>query len=379
MTSPRPDRPYLSVIMPVHNGLAVLPRSLEALAASDLPRDSWELIVVDDASTDETSLIAARYADTVVRLPGKPHGPAYARNRGFEVSRGENIVFVDADVCVHRDTLRQFAHLFYSEPDVDAAFGSYDDDPPARGWISQYRNLLHHWVHQQNAGDAETFWAGLGAIRRSTFVDAGMYDEWHFPRPQIEDIELGHRIRSLGHRIVLRPEIQATHLKRWTLGNVIATDMRDRGVPWMRLLVHQGATVKTRTLNLRTREKINTALVWLTVASFVVWVARPTRPWIWGAVASLLTVLLFSSPLYAFFLRRRGLLFVMAAIPMHLMYYLLNGVSAALGWLLHQLFGAPRPDPAVEAFHELGVKMWPPVPSKRKFGAQQTPASRSKT
>ena len=376
MTAPRPDRPYLSVIMPVHNGLPYLPRSLECLAASDLPRESWELIVVDDASTDETSLVAARYADTVVRLPGKPHGPAYARNRGFEVSRGENIVFVDADVSVHPDTLRRFARAFYTEPDVSAVFGSYDDDPPARGWISQYRNLLHHWVHQQNAGEAETFWAGLGAIRRATFVDAGMYDEWHFPRPQVEDIELGHRIRALGHRIELRPDIQGTHLKRWTLRGVIATDMRDRGVPWMRLLVHQGATVRTRTLNLRTVEKLNTAVVWLAAALAVVALARPREPWGWGALACVFLVFLFSAPLYAFFLRRRGLPFLLAAVPMHLMYYLLNGVSAATGWLLHQLFGAPRPDPAVEAFHELGVKMWPPVPSKRTFGARHTPASR---
>lgn len=361
--------------MPVHNGLAVLPRSLEALVASDLPRESWELIVVDDASTDESALVAARYADTVVRLPGKPHGPAYARNRGFEVSRGENIVFVDADVCVHPATLGRFAQVFYSEPEVDAVFGSYDAHPAARGWISQYRNLLHHWVHQQNAGDAETFWAGLGAMRRSTFVDAGMYDEWHFPRPQVEDIELGHRIRALGHRIVLRPDIQGTHLKRWTLRNVIATDMHDRGVPWMRLLIHQGATVRTRTLNLRTIEKINTVLVWLALVFAAVSLLRPGEQWIWGSVTCVLIVLLFSARLYGFFLRSRGALFLLAAIPLHLMYYVLNGVSAGLAWLLHELFGEPRPDPAVEAFHELGVKMWPPVPSKRKLGERQSPAT----
>ena len=373
----RPDRPYLSVIVPVHNGHATLPKSLEALAASDLPRWYWELIVVDDASTDDSSLIAARYADTVVRLPGKPHGPAYARNRGFEVSRGENILFVDADVCVHPDTLRRFVYVFYSEPEVSAVFGSYDDSPPAGGWISQYRNLLHHWVHQQNPGEAETFWAGLGGIRRAAFVEAGMYDEWHFPRPQVEDIELGHRIRALGRRIVLRPEIQGTHLKHWTLGNVITTDMNDRGVPWMRLLIQQGEAVRARTLNLRTVEKINTALVWLAVAFSATALVRRSEAWLWGVLLCVLLVLLFSSRLYGFFLRRRGLLFLLVAIPLHLMYYLLNGISAGVGWLLHELFGEPRPDPAVEAFAEVGVKMWPPVPSKRKLGAHHTPAART--
>jgi glycosyltransferase involved in cell wall biosynthesis len=116
--------PFLSVILPVYQGSTVLPRSLQALAESDLPRECWELIVVDDGSTDDTASIAARYADRVVRLPGKKRGPAYARNRGFEVSRGECLVFVDADVIVHRDTLRRFMDVFLSEPDVGAVFGS---------------------------------------------------------------------------------------------------------------------------------------------------------------------------------------------------------------------------------------------------------------
>ncbi|CAG0989847.1 partial Poly(ribitol-phosphate) beta-N-acetylglucosaminyltransferase TarS, partial [Gammaproteobacteria bacterium] len=107
--------PFLTVIMPAHNAAGLLPRSLGALRNSDLPRDRWELVVVDDGSSDETSLIAARYADTVVTLPGRPHGPAYARNRGFEVSRGDVIVFIDSDCVAHVDTLSRFAALFEEE------------------------------------------------------------------------------------------------------------------------------------------------------------------------------------------------------------------------------------------------------------------------
>jgi hypothetical protein len=54
--------------------------------------------------------------------------------------------------------------------------------------MSQYRNLIHHHVHHQNAGHVETFWAGAGGVRRDVFSEAGMYDEWHYGRPQIEDI-----------------------------------------------------------------------------------------------------------------------------------------------------------------------------------------------
>ena len=364
----KPTRPYLSVIVPAYQGQKVLPLSLAALHKSTLPRESWELIVVDDASLDETAMIAAEYADTVVRLPGKPRGPAYARNRGFEVARGDVIVFVDADVCVHADTLARFAAIFAQEQDVGAVFGSYDSEPPDRGFVSQYRNLLHHYHHQGNAGEAQTFWAGCGAIRAGVFAAAEMYDEWHFSRPQIEDIELGNRIHALGHRILLRPEIQCMHLKRWTLKGMLLTDLKDRGVPWARLLVAQGSTIKSKSLNLKTREKICTALVWAMLL-FVVASILTLRPMFLVAAAScLMPVLFFNRRLYAFFEKLRGFAFALGVVPLHVLYYCMNGIAAGWGWLLHQLVGGPVPDPTVEAFAEIGFKTWPPVPAKRKSG-----------
>ena len=347
----------------------MLPRSLSSLSASDLPRECWELIVVDDASTDETAIVAAGYADIVVRLPGRPHGPAYARNRGFEVARGEIIVFADADVSVHVDALRRFAEVFCSEPDVSAVFGAYDNEPAEKGLITEYRNLLHHYVHHQNQGDAETFWAGCGAIRADVFRKAGMYDEWHYPRPQIEDIELGHRIRAMGHRISLRPEIQGKHLKRWTLSQVIRTDLNDRGVPWTRFLIMQGQAITSRTLNLRTIERINTALVAFMILLVLGAVLTMDPRWMIPAALCLLPVVLSNSRLYGFFLRSRGVLFMLGVIPLNLMYYMLNNVSFAFGWLLHGTVGGPRPDPAVDAFSEVGVQTWPPVPARRKVSA----------
>lgn len=364
--------PFLSVIVPAYNGTRVLPRALDALIASDLPRSCWELIVVDDASTDDTAIIAARFADGVVRLPGKPHGPAYARNRGFEAARGAVAVFIDADVCVRPDTLRRFAWLFAENDELGAVFGSYCDRPPAPGFISQYRNLMHHYVHHQNPGPAETFWAGCGAVRSTVFVECGMFDEWHYVRPQIEDIELGHRIRAHGHSILLRPEIQGTHLKQWTFRNVIATDLHDRGVPWMRLIVEQGNNGNTSVLNVRRREKVFVALIWL--AALLVVVALVTRDlrWLLGSLAATLPVLIGNRKMYAFFRRCRGTWFAARVIPVHLFYYFLNGISALWGTLLHHTIGEPKPPAYVQAFAEVGVETWPPVPSKTPRGPWQS-------
>jgi cellulose synthase/poly-beta-1,6-N-acetylglucosamine synthase-like glycosyltransferase len=364
-----PDRPLLSVIVPAHNGAGVLPETLAALAASDLPRACWELIVVDDASTDTTAEFAATYADLVVRLAGAPHGPAYARNRGVEVARGEVVTFIDADVVVHPDTLRCIAWLFADDPELGAVFGSYDDRPPREGLVSQYRNLLHHYHHQENPGEAETFWAGCGAVRTSVFREAGMFDEWHYRRPSIEDIELGHRIRRLGRRILLRPEIQCTHLKHWTLVNVVRTDLFDRGIPWMRLLLQEGKLGQRRSLNLKTVEKVKTALVGLALGLAAT--APITRDLRWLAASGLIVVLvlLLSLPVYRFYHAKRGMWFALRIIPLHLSYYLLNGVAAGSGWLMHHLVGAPAPAPEVQAFAEVGLQTWPPLPRKAQGSA----------
>ena len=363
----KPQRPFLSVIVPVKNGEHVLQESLPALERSTLPREYWELIVCDDVSTDETALIAGRFADIVIRLTGNSRGPAYARNRGAERARGECLVFFDADIVVAPDTLGRIAQVMATEPDVAAVFGSYDDAPAARGIVSQYRNLLHHYVHGQNCGEAHTFWAGCGAVRRSVFMAAGMYDEWRFPRPQVEDIELGHRIRALNQRIVLRPEIQVKHLKRWTLRNMLATDFNDRGVPWTRLLVEEGTFLsgkqqRSKALNLRTREKILTLLVSLTgVILLEALLVRDARLLV--IVPFLLAPALWCNrQLYAFFLRKRGPFFAICALPLHLAYYALNSLAASWGLILTHILGEPRQHPTVDALSELGVETWPPVP-----------------
>ncbi|MEO8199516.1 MAG: glycosyltransferase family 2 protein [Gemmatimonadota bacterium] len=372
------ELPFLSVIVPAYQGGKVLPLSLGALARSDLPRSCWELIVVDDASTDDTAAIAARYADGVVRLPGKPHGPAYARNRGFEAARGAVAVFIDADVCVRPDTLRRFAWLFAEDSALGAVFGSYCDAPPAPGFISQYRNLMHHYVHHQNPGPAETFWAGCGAIRSSVFVECGMYDEWHYVRPQIEDIELGQRIRAHGHSILLRPEIQGTHLKQWTIKNVIVTDLHDRGVPWMRLIVEQGDKGNTSVLNVKAIEKINTALIWLSVLGLLVSVVTFDLRWAAASLLLILPVIYTNRRMYAFFARVRGAWFSLRVVPVHLLYYFLNGISALWGVFLHHAVGEPKPPAYVQAFAEVGVETWPPIPSKTPRGPWQQPVTPSR-
>src|SRR5207248_11244099 len=96
-------------------------------------------------------------------------GPAEARNLGAARATGDVLVFVDSDVVVHPDALERMRAAFAGDETLTAVFGCYDDAPEADGVVSRFRNLLHHHVHRAAAGQADTFWAGLGAVRSRAF------------------------------------------------------------------------------------------------------------------------------------------------------------------------------------------------------------------
>ena len=346
--------PLLSVIVPAHNAAALLPLSLGALLGNDLPRSRWELIAVDDASSDDSGAVAARFADRVVTLAGSPHGPGYARNRGVEASRGEWVVFIDADVVVHPDTLRRFAEAIAADPAINAVFGAYDDCPVEPGFLSQYRNLLHRYVHLTGAGRAETFWAGCGAVRRSAFAAVGGFDERRYRRPQIEDIELGYRLRDQGGSILLDPGIQGAHLKHWRFSGSVKTDVLDRGIPWVRLLLERRRLGPQTHLNVTGSERAKTLLVGLALALLLLGGVTTRRSALLAGVFLLLVIVVWNLPLFAWFARQRGERFAVAVIPMNLWYYVMSGVSVVAGVALHLLEGSPHRDPPLASTSGLG-------------------------
>jgi glycosyltransferase involved in cell wall biosynthesis len=335
------------VIVPAHQGAGFLPETLGALAASDLPRERWELIVVDDASTDPTGVIAGTWADRVVTLPAPAHGPAYARNRGVEASRGEWVAFIDADVRVHPDTLRKMTEAITRTPGLDAVFGAYDEAPPDPGFLSQYRNLLHRYVHLNGAGEVDTFWGGCGAVRASAFRAVGGFDEARYPRPQIEDIELGYRLRDRGYRAFIVPEIQGAHLKRWRFWGALRTDLMDRALPWVLLLLERDRIARPAGLNLRRGEPIKIALVCAALLLLLVAAVWPRRDLVLTAGLALAAVVISNLGMVRWFARLRGGRFALAVIPFNLLYYALSGAAVLCGLGLHLLRGRRVPTSTV--------------------------------
>ncbi|HKZ80632.1 MAG TPA: glycosyltransferase family 2 protein [Pyrinomonadaceae bacterium] len=317
-----------TVVVPVYNSTDDLRHCLAALAGSEF-RD-FEVVVVDDGSTEDVKSLVDGHGFSYLRIAG-PGGPARARNRGVALARGRYVVFVDADVCVHRDALSHFAEAFAADPTIDAVIGSYDDAPAKQNFLSQYKNLFHHYVHQQSSGEVITFWSGCGAIRRELFLACGGFDEERYRRPAIEDIELGTWLSAAGHKIILNPQIKGQHLKRWTVWNLVKTDIFDRGIPWTRLMLRAGSMANT--LNVKPIQRISVILTCVTLLTLLVSVWWPKA--LLGVVPLFLAVTLLNLDFYRFFFKRAGFWFTLRVVPLHWLYFSYCALSFVWGALLH--------------------------------------------
>jgi hypothetical protein len=322
--------PSVSVVVPGLNGAATLGAALAALRAQRWPPGEHEIVYADCGSSDGSRELAARWADRVVTVPGRPSAGA-ARNAGAAAARGDVLVFVDCDVVAPADTVARLLAVLAGDAGVAAVFGSYDAAPAHPTLVSRFRNLLHHHVHQRSQPEAATFWAGCGAVRRDAFERAGGFDA----RSRIEDVELGRRLRAAGLRIRLERDIQVRHLKSWTLGGMLRTDLLLRGIPWCLLLLEGGTRPRELgTLNLTAGGVASTALAWTAVASAL---AGPP-PWGWAiAILALAGALALDLPFHRLLQRLHGTGFALACVPLLLLHHLGNGLAAVAAvayWLL---------------------------------------------
>ena len=317
---PLPSRHTVSVVLPVCNGGAEFRLALEALARQSPP--PLEVIVVEDGPQDDTYVYPPGFR--VLQLPSR-RGPAAARNTGAAVATGDLLLFVDADVVTPTDLVGRVQAAF-GDPGVDAVFGSYDRCPTAPGFFSQFKNLVHRFVHQHAREDAQTFWSACGAIRRPVFEALGGYDE-RFAMPSVEDIELGMRLTRVGGRVRLVKQLEVTHLKRWTLRSLLYTDIFCRALPWSRLLVSEPSLPDD--LNLTRRARLATTLLALALLALLLSPLSPSLLAVAAVTGGAVWAL--DWPLWRYFAAERGWGFALRCMPLQWLYYAYSG--AAFAWV----------------------------------------------
>ncbi|MBT9315649.1 glycosyltransferase [Leptothoe spongobia] len=319
----------ISIVIPVYNGGQDFKRCLASIQQSVRPPD--ELIVVSDGDTDGSWHVAETFGANVQRLP-TPGGPARARNLGSQAADGDILFFMDADVTIHPQTLGLIADAFKHRPDLTALIGSYDDEPGASNFLSQYKNLFHHYTHQTSSEIASTFWGACGAIRRPVFLSLGGFDE-RYRKPCIEDIELGYRLKKAGYSIRLCKDIYVKHLKRWEFKSLLRAEIFYRALPWTELLLRDRNF--NADLNLSHTNRLSVVLTFLLIGSLI---ASPIFPWLIVFTSGFaLGLVLINLDVYQFFYNKRGLIFTLRVIPWHWFYFLYGGATFAYATVKHYL------------------------------------------
>jgi glycosyltransferase involved in cell wall biosynthesis len=321
------SKPFISIIIPVYNGAKTLGFCLESIFKSSYPK--FECIVVDDHSNDNSVEIAEGFASKIIKL-NKQQGAAYARNRGCEAAQGDIVFFVDADVTIYPDTLEKVVRTFENHREISAVFGSYDDQPWNTNFLSQYKNLFHHYIHQTSLEDASTFWTGCGAIKREIFFKIGKFNE---NRRMMEDIELGYKLKAKNYKILLVKYLTVKHLKHYSFLSLLKSDFFDRAIPWTILMLNNKQY--TRDLNLKLSYQLSAMSLLLLIICCLLSVKSA---WFLLGIPILLSLFFFmNKDFYYFFLKKKGPMFVLKVIPLHFLYYFYSSLGFIVGYYKYYL------------------------------------------
>jgi lipopolysaccharide/colanic/teichoic acid biosynthesis glycosyltransferase/GT2 family glycosyltransferase len=272
----------ISVVVPAYNAAATLGDCLRALSQQTRDRDSYEVIVVDDGSTDATADVARTHGVRLVRQANA--GPAAARNRGAREARGELLLFTDADCAPAPDWIERLSAPF-SDPEVVGAKGVYrtrQRSLVARFVQLEYEEKYARMARQEQIDFIDTYSA---AYRRGVFLANGGF-ETLFRTASVEDQELSFRLARKGYRLVFVPDAVVYHVH-----DVTALEYARRKLnigTWKALLLRwhpERALRDSHTPQVLKLQLALASLVCLSVLAIPFWsLAR------WGAPAALLAL-----------------------------------------------------------------------------------------
>lgn len=325
-----PNQIQLSILIPVYRGGTHFSQCLSSVIAEN--REGVEILIVVDGCGDESWREAEHHDVRILKLESNC-GPATARNYGASQARGGILFFVDADVTIPKGTIDQILRSFEQHPEIDALIGSYDDQPAASNFVSQYKHLLNYYVHQTAREEASTFWGACGAIRRDLFLRIGGFNEC-YGLPSIEDIELGYRLRQSGGRIRLLKSLQVKHLKHWTSLALLRSDFFNRALPWTALSWQKRFLLND--LNLKLSSRLSVFVFYLLILLCASAILYPACLGAAGLTAGILFQM--NRPLYALFKKKHGWWFMLKSVLWHWFYFFYCGVAFGIGTINHFLF-----------------------------------------
>src|SRR5919106_2219637 len=209
MMAPTSDRPLISVIIPTYQRATLLERSLESLTEQTLPQDAFEVVVVDDGSSDWTQSICTKLADQLplryLRIENS--GIAAAKNLGVFASQAPLLLFFDDDDIADPGLLEAHVEAHREHPDEKVAVLGYTtwaselEVSPIMEYVTEIGQHLFSYKNLEDGQrlDYTYFWGGRSSCKRALLTTHGSFDQ---EMSGIEDMELGFRLAKQGLAVI---------------------------------------------------------------------------------------------------------------------------------------------------------------------------------
>lgn len=208
----------ISIIIPNYNSSATISECLAAAASLDY--DNYEVIVVDDASNDDSVDIIKKFPCRLIRLE-KNAGAAEARNTGAKNARGSILMFADSDIIIPKNALKQ-AVEFMRKENADIFFCTFKPKIRFRNFFSIYKHLYLCYYYEKQGKAMHTIDTSFAFIRTKIF---DRFSGFNTKIRISEDVDLGVRLTAKGYKIYHAKGIQMEHIKHYSFMQFIKTDL----------------------------------------------------------------------------------------------------------------------------------------------------------
>jgi len=319
---------HISVIIPVRDGIDTLRQCLGALKRSNF--SGFEVVVVDDCSEEDCSELVRSYGFKPIRL-SQPSGSWFARNKGAELATGDILVFVDCDMVIQPDALHRI-HNQFSENHYAAISGICGFKTNTKKLATWYKNLWMYYSYTNSPENFDWFISGIGAVKREVFFGLKGFDATFQTKTGGGDLEFGRRLKEIGQSILLDKGLQGEHLKPYTLWGLLLNDY-NRSKGWFQLVVEKKMVPqvikKLRIANIYPAFIISVFISLFFLFSLIL--SPFFKIFFVLTILSALAYLIINYPLFRFFRKKRGMDFLLKALPLSLLDHIVSGFGVITG------------------------------------------------
>lgn len=321
--------PFISIIIPNYNGAATIEKCLQAAFASDY--DNFEVVVIDDCSTDKSIEIISRFPCLLIRLESN-QGAARARNIGARNSGGDILFFTDADCLLKQDALAIAAKTISRAGTGVIVGGTYTKIPYDRKFFSIFQSVYIHYSELKNREDPDYIATHALVIERRLFERSGGFPEDFMPI--LEDVAFSHGLRKAGGKLIMEPRLQVEHIFNYSFIGSIKNAFRKSKYWTAYSLTNKDILSDSGTASWELKTTVLSCLViwiFLVIGHFV-----QRYSFLYASCAVFWVNIVFNRKLLMTFYETRGLSFtILAALYYTMLYPIPVGAGAVSGMMMH--------------------------------------------